>query len=343
MLDDIAALRVKTQVSQAAGQSAIAMNDRPMAAVFDPVIKPREGLSSDRDSTKRDESILAMLRERGALRVLGAVASPTLSQSISQLYESHANFSPAIDYLLGEEILARQRGEALGGIRLLLHGGQGVGKTDFCLSLAKILGVPAEVLSFSSAQASAYLAGSEEYWSNSKPGIVWQMLVNGNYANPIFILDEIDKTTDRWGDPLGALYPLLEPHSAAIFCDKSIPWLPLDASRCNWVATANCPEHLHPAIRSRFTEFEVTNPTEDALVNLIQKLYGSLLAEFSLAGRFPEKLSTGQACLLLCGSIRDAKRILRSAVAEALRNGKSEVTLAPLVTACVSRQRFGFI
>jgi len=321
----IAALRVKAQVAQVVGQSTATMSDLPMAAVFDPIIKPREGLSADRDSSKRDEKIMTMLRERGALRVVGGVASPSLAQAISQLYESHANFSAAIDYVLGEEILARQRNEALCGLRLLLHGGAGVGKTDFSLTLAKLLGVPVEVLSFSSAQAAAYLAGSEEYWSNTKPGIVWQLLIQGNHANPIFVLDEIDKTSDRWGDPLGALYPLLEHRSAAIFCDKSIPWLPIDASRCNWIATANYPEQLHPAIRSRFTEIEVTTPTEDALLNLLQKLYRSLLAEFSLADRFAEKLSTEQAGLLLGGSIRDAKRLLRSAVAQALRDGKSEV------------------
>jgi len=339
----IAALRITAQVAQTAGLSTATMSDLPMAAVFDPAIKPREGLSVDRDLTKRDEKIVSVLRERGALRVMGAVACPSLAQAISQLYESHANFSAAIDYVLGEEILARQRGEALCGLRLLLHGGAGVGKTDFSLSLARLLDVPAEVISLSSSQAAAYLAGSEQYWSNTQPGIVWRQLIQGNHANPIFVLDETDKVSANWGDPLGALYQLLEPRSASIFCDKSIPWLPIDASRCNWIATANDPESLHPAIRSRFVEVEVSSPSEDALRNLLQKLYSDLLAEFSLADRFPEMLPPEQAGVLLGGSIRDAKRLLRSAVAQALRDGRGAVTLMPPVPIGVSRQRIGFV
>ena len=339
----IAALRITAQVAQTAGLSTATMSDLPMAAVFDPAIKPREGLSVDRDLTKRDEKIVSVLRERGALRVMGAVACPSLAQAISQLYESHANFSAAVDYVLGEEILARQQGEALSGLRLLLHGGAGEGKTDFSLSLARLLDVPAEVISLSSSQAAAYLAGSEQYWSNTQPGIVWRQLIQGNHANPIFVLDETDKVSANWGDPLGALYQLLEPRSASIFCDKSIPWLPIDASRCNWIATANDPESLHPAIRSRFVEVEVSSPSEDALRNLLQKLYSDLLAEFSLADRFPEMLSPEQAGVLLGGSIRDAKRLLRSAVAQALRDGRGAVTLMPPVPIGVSRQRIGFV
>lgn len=199
------------------------------------------------------------------------------------------------------------------------------------------------MISLSSSQAAAYLAGSEQYWSNTQPGIVWRQLIQGNHANPIFVLDETDKVSANWGDPLGALYQLLEPRSASIFCDKSIPWLPIDASRCNWIATANDPESLHPAIRSRFVEVEVTSPSEDALRNLLQKLYSDLLAEFSLGDRFPEMLPPEQAGVLLGGSIRDAKRLLRSAVAQALRDGRGAVTLTPPAPIGGNHQRIGFV
>ena len=339
----IAALRIKSQAVQGSASSSPSKSEHPMVAVFDPLVKMREGLTPDRDTAKRNEQVMTMLRERGALRLLGAVASTSLADAISQLYQSHPNFSVAIDYLLGEEILARHRGEALSGIRLLLYGDAGVGKTDFALTLAKILDIPIEVLSLSSSQASAFLAGSEQYWSNTQPGIVWQQLIQGNYANPIFVLDEIDKVATNWGDPLGALYQLLEPRSAAIFCDKSIPWLPVDASRCNWIATANDREQLHPALRSRFVEVEVTAPTEDALHSLIQKLYGNLLSEFSLADRFPQALPADQTGFLLGGSIRDTKRILRAALAQALRDGKRELTILAPVPIDVGRQRIGFL
>lgn len=189
------------------------------------------------------------------------------------------------------------------------------------------------------------MAGSEEYWSNTQPGMVWKKLIQGTHANPIFVLDEIDKVTDRWGDPLGALYQLLESRTASTFTDKSIPWIPIDASRCNWIATANDIEAIHPALRSRFTEVAVTCPTEDALIALVQRLYGALLEEFQLSGRPPalRDRGTGSGIRSAGCSIRDAKRILRSAtIARALRHGRPAIDLEASAKP-MTGPRMGFI
>ena len=339
----IAALRIQAQVAQSTEMSATEASGLPMASIFNAAIKVPEGLNADRDSIKRDERIMNLLRERGSLRVLGAVASPSLADAIAQLYNSHANCSQAIDYLLGEEILARQRGEALCGLRLLLTGSAGVGKTDFALTLASLLATPAEVISLSSAQAAAHIAGSEQYWSNSQPGLIWKTLVQGSHANPIIILDEVDKTTDRWGDPLGALYQLLEARTAAIFCDKSVPWMPIDTSMVNWVATANHPDNLHPAIRSRFVEIEIASPSETELRCLIQRLYVNLLSEFDLADRFTHELPHPEVTKLLHCSVREAKRLLRAALARALRGEQKEISSPVPAAQGTTQPRIGFV
>jgi AAA+ superfamily predicted ATPase len=134
---------------------------------------------------------------------------------------------------------------------------------------------------------------------------------------------------------------VLEPKTAVIFRDKSVPWLPIDTSYCSWVATANNVEAIHPAIRSRFTEIEVTSPTEDALANLVQRLYSSLLEEFSLSDRLAKELTDVQTKALIGGSVRDAKRILRSAIGLALRLNKREITVEAVVLRA-PRQRIGF-
>ena len=219
----IAALKVRCEAAAELGQTASSDSNVKMVPIFNLGKSPLENLCGDGDVKRRDAQIIKTLRERGALRLLGAVASQALADSIAGLYDSHSNFKLATDYVLGEEILARQSGGALAGLRLLLGGGAGVGKTDYSLTFAKLLGVPCEVISLSSAQAAAFLAGSEEYWSNSQPGIVWKRLVQGTCANPIIILDEIDKVCQNWGDPLGALYQLLEPKTAVMFRDKSVP------------------------------------------------------------------------------------------------------------------------
>ncbi len=318
-------IRLRTQASKASVSGSSQANLQ-LVPVFNPDTKFKEGLSADRDVSKRSDRISEILRERGPLRVVGAAASQLLSDQIGELYNSHPNFSGAIDYVLGEERLARQSGGSICGLRLLLCGGAGVGKTDFSLSLARILDLPCEVIGLSSSQAAAFLAGSEEYWGNTQPGMVFKQIIQGTHANPLFVLDELDKVTTTWGDPLGALYQLLEPRSSAIFCDKSVPWLRFDASRANWVATANDVSELHPALRSRFVEIDVTAPARDALCAIVQRLYVDLLTEYSVTSRFPPRLAEAQMSAILGKSIREAKRLLRLALAQALRTNCNELS-----------------
>ena len=129
--------------------STSAATDLPLVPIFNLKNEPLEALCADSDNKRRTPQIVKTLRERGALRVLGAKACPAIAESIAELYDYHPNFTPATDYVLGEEILARQRSGAVSGLRLLLHGGAGVGKSDFSLTLAKLLGVPCEVISLS--------------------------------------------------------------------------------------------------------------------------------------------------------------------------------------------------
>lgn len=342
--EQIAALRILTEAGGVPENpdAAARCTNTPMVPVFQLPRTSSDSLSADRDAQKRDERIRSLLNERGALRVLGALARPELADAISGLYRSHPNFKPTIDYVIGEEMLARQKEEALCGLRLLLIGGPGVGKTDFALSLAKLLDLPCRVISMSSAQSSSGLGGSEVHWGNTKPGAIWECLVQGNVANPIFILDEVEKAADNWGDPLGALYQLLEPKTAATFVDKSVPWISIDASRLNWIATANDPARLHEAIRSRFVEILVGAPPEDSLRALVQGLYSSLLDEFCLEERFPACLSRSAETVLINWSIRDAKRLLRAALGHALRNGTNELVVTA-DAAPASDRRIGFV
>lgn len=311
--------------------------------LFDLPKDVRQNLSCDRDSVLRQQKLLKLLDERGSIRLLGAVADAALIARVESLYESHPNFRRAIDYVLGEIALARQQGQALCSLHLLLCGGPGVGKTDFALALSRCLELPLEVISLSAAQASSHLAGSETYWGNSQPGTVWQTLVQGAYGNPIFVLDEIDKTTDRWGDPLGALYQLLEHHSATVFADKSVPWLAVDASHVHWIATANDVTQLHPALRSRFVEIPIGAPSEAAWEALVQRLYGDLVRSYQVGDCFPVVLPESTLRILRERSIRDIKRLLRLALGQALLNDQRELAIPREPLAEDTGPRIGFI
>ena len=145
----IASLRIRSET----GSTDCRTSGTRMVAVFSIPKKRREVLVADRDVSKRDERIFALIRERGAMRLLGATASADMAEAIGKLHGTHPNFSSAVNYILGEEMLARQNNTALCGLRILLHGAPGVGKTDFALTLADLLALPREVISMSSSQA----------------------------------------------------------------------------------------------------------------------------------------------------------------------------------------------
>ncbi|MBL3335783.1 AAA family ATPase, partial [Klebsiella pneumoniae] len=81
------------------------------------------------------------------------------------------------------------------------------GKTHFARQLANVLGTGFEFVSMSSLTAGWILSGASSQWSHAKPGKVAQALVCGDYANPLMVLDEVDKAGgDARYDPMGALY-----------------------------------------------------------------------------------------------------------------------------------------
>ena len=67
----------------------------------------------------------------------------------------------------------------------------------------------------SSMTAGWLLSGASSQWKGAKPGKVFESLVDGRYANPVIVIDEIDKAaSDAQYDPLGSLYSLLEHDTA---------------------------------------------------------------------------------------------------------------------------------
>jgi ATP-dependent Lon protease len=160
---------------------------------------------------------------------------------------------------------------------ILLLGEPGVGKTHFAKELAWVLGTTYELVSLSSVTAGWILSGSSSQWTNAKPGKVAQALVNGEFANPLFVLDEIDKAGgDTRYDPLGALYTLLEPATARRFRDEFID-IELDASRILWIATANEASAIPEPILSRMNVYAIERPDAEGARAIAANIYRDLL------------------------------------------------------------------
>jgi ATP-dependent Lon protease len=101
---------------------------------------------------------------------------------------------------------------------------------------------------------------------------VFEALVDGQYANPVIVVDEIDKAScDAQYDPLGALYSLLEHDTAQSFTDEFAE-VAIDASQVIWITTANDERHPEP-ILNRMNVFEIEPPSPEAARQIARNLY----------------------------------------------------------------------
>src|SRR5678816_1847124 len=158
---------------------------------------------------------------------------------VDDLYDASPNFHGVIDDLRKHLALAVAGNEAVQFLPMLLLGEPGLGKTYFAKRLAHVLATGFEFVSMSSLTAGWVLTGASAQWHNARPGKVAQTLIEGDYANPVVVLDEVDKAGgDARYDPMGALYGLLERDTATHrMCDASMSTSMY--SSLKWVATAN--------------------------------------------------------------------------------------------------------
>jgi len=201
------------------------------------------------------------MRELGGSRY---IIKPSSHKAVDDLYGAAPNFGDVIDDIRKFVALAVAGREALQFTPILLVGEPGLGKTHFAKRLAGALGTGYEFVSMSSLTAGWVLTGASAQWHNARPGKVAQTLIEGDYANPVVVLDEIDKSGgDHRYDPMGALYALLERDTASHFKDEFID-VGIDASHILWVATANDLSAISEPIRSRFATFNISLDVEQS-------------------------------------------------------------------------------
>ena len=167
-------------------------------------------------SARRNEGLKGWydrMRELGGSRY---IVKPSTHKAVDDLYDASPNFAEVIDDLRKFLALAVSGNEAVQFTPMLLLGEPGLGKTYFAKRLAQALGTGFEFVSMSSLTAGWVLTGASSQWHNARPGKVAQTLIEGDYANPVVVLDEVDKSGgDARYDPMGALYTLLERDTAS--------------------------------------------------------------------------------------------------------------------------------
>lgn len=201
---------------------------------------------------------------------------PSGLPAMAHLYEELPNFHEVLDDVKRQLALCEDSRDALEITPMLLLGPPGVGKTHFARQVAQLLGTGMGLVPMSSLTAGWVLSGASSQWKGARPGKVFETLVEGNYANPVIVVDEIDKARGEHAyDPLGALYSLLEHDTARAFTDEFAE-VPIDASQVIWVATANDERSIPDPILNRMNVFEVQMPDADAARTIARRLYTSI-------------------------------------------------------------------
>lgn len=226
-------------------------------------------------STRKD--ILKTLYEEASWKAFATIEDSLLTK-LDELEVQFANFKDVIDLCKRNLYLFRlESPEIISLPPLLLTGPPGVGKTRFMSELTKVLGTDFYSLDFSTISSGFVLNGGSSSWNDSHPGFISESIRQSRYANPIIMLDEIDKaSTGNHFDPLGSLYGLLESHTAKRYKDEYLE-IPMDLSGVMWVATANEPALIPPPIRSRMIEVEISPPTPEQSRKIVKAIYRELL------------------------------------------------------------------
>lgn len=244
----------------------------------------------------------------------------------------HPNFSEVVDFYEGKFALAMLNGGIMTARPVLLNGEPGIGKTAFASRIAKIIQTSFVVVPMAATGVGYALSGSESYWYNSSTGKVFDALVWGDFANPVILVDEIDKapvTTDHT-DPLCALYTLLEKDTAKKFTDQSID-VPLDASHVVWIFTSNETSGIPAPILNRLSGaiFNIAAPNGEETRAIAASIYRSLLSEHGWGKHFPGELSEVMLNSLSVVSPREIKNGLLSSFGVAAKSGREQMELLP--------------
>jgi len=202
----------------------------------------------------------------------------SMLSNLMRLVLTFPNFGEVIEYYAHQIALQLLDEEAYFSVDpVLIAGSPGIGKTAFSNALTKVLNAPIDILSFSSATAGFVLSGSTPTWSEGKPGRIVELMAKTRVANPLIMIDEIDKVSgDIRYSPFGPLYQLLEDETAKNFTDEGLE-IATDCRYINWAATANDLDFVPEPILSRFAIFHIETPTNKEMGKVIRSIYQNVL------------------------------------------------------------------
>lgn len=226
---------------------------------------------------------------------------------------------------------------------ILLQGDPGLGKTFFASELAKLINLPFFEISLATATSSFALSGSSIQWAEGTTGFIAESLASSAVANPIILIDEVDKAfADARYNPLNVFYGLLEPHSARRYRDEALE-IELDASKIVWIGTGNYIRNIPAPIQSRMRVFYIQQPEPDKMLAVVKSIYAHVISNKSYGQLLDRQLDNAVINLLIHQSPRAVRLAIEEAAFKAIRYQRSTIIPADLPMLKKESYRVGFI
>lgn len=208
---------------------------------------------------------------------------------------------------------------------LLLVGGPGTGKSYFAGSLAKASGCALVQVPLGGDTDNRSLAGTARGWTGAQPALPIVHMAQGGSANPVMVLDELDKVSPdrRHGNAWDTLLSMLEPVTAGAWYDRCL-MAAVDLRHVVWVATVNSVHALPPPLLSRFDVVRVNGPGLVHVPGLLDRFRADWADRNRVTPAMVPTLTPAAEALLIghyarTRSLRQLRRGLELAIREAIR------------------------